>query len=332
MSLFFSGKCGSDPVLEVVARAVNKNTKDIEAISADVEDLKSKDYNIQSILSRLETIESKIDSIPENRTFIYTVTYVPQEGQLAKYILPFEKHLDIISKLQNPENVCYLKVLNTSTSAQELCGPIVIKDKSQASTKYIAESANLVCEWQNSGSAPEVTVQFKAKVTNDVIVNLNQAINRTSLGLQNLSNGVDEIRTTINDDDRGIQALNTYAAEFRTGISNLNTTVANITNLRLAKIQETIYEMLIAIRESVATGTGHAEEDIEIETETGTKTIKIGDVNGDGNVDITDVVALANHVMGDTPEGFVPEAADINQDGAVDITDIVNLANKVMGE
>ena len=57
-----------------------------------------------------------------------------------------------------------------------------------------------------------------------------------------------------------------------------------------------------------------------------------GDANGDGNVDVSDVVALANHVMGDTPSGFSKDAADMNGDGEVDITDVTSLANTLMGE
>ena len=57
-----------------------------------------------------------------------------------------------------------------------------------------------------------------------------------------------------------------------------------------------------------------------------------GDANGDGNVDVSDVVALANHVMGDTPSGFNKDAADMNGDGEVDITDVTSLANQLMGE
>lgn len=59
--------------------------------------------------------------------------------------------------------------------------------------------------------------------------------------------------------------------------------------------------------------------------------IRIGDVNDDNAVDISDVVAIANSVMGDVPTLFNRENADINGDGDVDITDVVNLANQVMG-
>mgnify|MGYP002623292638 CR=1 FL=1 len=56
-----------------------------------------------------------------------------------------------------------------------------------------------------------------------------------------------------------------------------------------------------------------------------------GDVNNDGEVNITDVVGLANYVMGDTPSNFVLGNADVNSDNDVNVTDVVKLANIVMG-
>lgn len=61
------------------------------------------------------------------------------------------------------------------------------------------------------------------------------------------------------------------------------------------------------------------------------KDATLGDVNGDGGVDVTDVVALAQYVMGEAPESFNRDAADLTDDDAVDITDVVALANVVMG-
>ncbi len=57
-----------------------------------------------------------------------------------------------------------------------------------------------------------------------------------------------------------------------------------------------------------------------------------GDVNHSGGVDVADVVALANHVMGDTPEVFFIEQADLNLSGGVDVADVVALSNMVMGD
>ena len=57
-----------------------------------------------------------------------------------------------------------------------------------------------------------------------------------------------------------------------------------------------------------------------------------GDVNGDTLVDVSDVVAIANYVMGDASGNFVVENADLNGNGEVDVADVVALANIVMGE
>ena len=57
----------------------------------------------------------------------------------------------------------------------------------------------------------------------------------------------------------------------------------------------------------------------------------MGDVNEDNSLDITDVVALANYVMGDTPSNFNVGLADYNKSGSVDVTDVVAVANAVMG-
>ncbi len=57
-----------------------------------------------------------------------------------------------------------------------------------------------------------------------------------------------------------------------------------------------------------------------------------GDVNGDGTVDVTDVVALASYVMGEIPPVFIAENANISGEGSdIDVTDVVALANIVMG-
>lgn len=67
--------------------------------------------------------------------------------------------------------------------------------------------------------------------------------------------------------------------------------------------------------------------------------VKVGDINGDGEIDNTDVVALSNYVMGDTEmlseetlERINKGAGDINNDGVTDISDAVALSAYVMGQ
>lgn len=58
----------------------------------------------------------------------------------------------------------------------------------------------------------------------------------------------------------------------------------------------------------------------------------IGDVNGDGEVDIADAVCIVNHVVGKSTSSFVDAAADANSDGDVDIADAVRIVNLIVGK
>jgi hypothetical protein len=52
-----------------------------------------------------------------------------------------------------------------------------------------------------------------------------------------------------------------------------------------------------------------------------------GDVNGDGTVNIMDVQACVNHILG-THDWGIP--ADVNGDGDVDVRDVQRLVNIVL--
>ena len=60
--------------------------------------------------------------------------------------------------------------------------------------------------------------------------------------------------------------------------------------------------------------------------------IKPGDSNGDGVVDINDALAIFNYVIGKPASTFNAAAADMNGDGVVDIADAVRIVNLVAGK
>ena len=55
-----------------------------------------------------------------------------------------------------------------------------------------------------------------------------------------------------------------------------------------------------------------------------------GDANGDGLVNVTDIVATVNFIMEKPSDGFNKEAADLNGDGEVNVTDIVKMVSIIM--
>ena len=58
--------------------------------------------------------------------------------------------------------------------------------------------------------------------------------------------------------------------------------------------------------------------------------VVIGDVNGDGFINLTDVTLLINYLMGGNPQPFIEDNADINSDGFWNLTDVTLLINLVL--
>ncbi len=56
-----------------------------------------------------------------------------------------------------------------------------------------------------------------------------------------------------------------------------------------------------------------------------------GDANGDGSVNIVDVVAVINYIIGNDPEPFIIENADVNGDGIINVLDAVGTVNIILG-
>jgi hypothetical protein len=57
---------------------------------------------------------------------------------------------------------------------------------------------------------------------------------------------------------------------------------------------------------------------------------KRGDVNNDGNINVTDIVAVASYILG-TNTNISLDAADCNYDNEINVTDIVAIANVILG-
>ena len=59
----------------------------------------------------------------------------------------------------------------------------------------------------------------------------------------------------------------------------------------------------------------------------------LGDVNGDGSIDVQDLVMMVSHIiLNSTLTGFALRNADFNQDGSVDILDLVSMIDRILDE
>ena len=57
-----------------------------------------------------------------------------------------------------------------------------------------------------------------------------------------------------------------------------------------------------------------------------------GDVNGDGEVNIGDVTAIIDHILGTDDESFNVEAGDVNNDGEINIGDVTAVIDLILGK
>ena len=59
---------------------------------------------------------------------------------------------------------------------------------------------------------------------------------------------------------------------------------------------------------------------------------KMGDVNGDGVIDISDVLCVVDYILGKKVEPFNRSLADLNTDNAIDISDVLLLVDMILGK
>ena len=87
---------------------------------------------------------------------------------------------------------------------------------------------------------------------------------------------------------------------------------------------------LIVYTQGITNTDGRAGTANSSKTWTVEAVVTLGDVNGDGVVNVTDVMALSSHIMGKTPAKFVEGNADVNNSGSINITDIMGTSKIIM--
>ena len=57
---------------------------------------------------------------------------------------------------------------------------------------------------------------------------------------------------------------------------------------------------------------------------------KPGDVNHDNSVNVSDIMAIVNYILGSKPSVFFEKEADINHDNSINVSDIMAIVNYIL--
>ena len=58
----------------------------------------------------------------------------------------------------------------------------------------------------------------------------------------------------------------------------------------------------------------------------------MGDVNGDGALNVVDIVAIVNGILGQGDLEAIMFCGDFNQDGALNVVDVVGIVNAILSD
>lgn len=137
-------------------------------------------------------------------------------------------------------------------------------------------------------------------------------------------------RKTLSGLYRFIVSSNTGEA-----ISNTNGDGMSITFDVADNMLQGIYTITIKNIEMTVKRTGSVYEDLHPKNSTAQLTVVkaiAGDVNGDGNVTVTDLSSIIGYIQGDVPVRFIQKSADMNSDGKVSITDAVRVIDVILSK
>lgn len=81
----------------------------------------------------------------------------------------------------------------------------------------------------------------------------------------------------------------------------------------------------IVLKDVLLSDSRGAIRDVTVES-----AISLGDVNGDGMVNVTDIIGIVNYILNTPSASFVVDAADVNEDGIINVTDIIAIVNSIL--
>ena len=189
--------------------------------------------------------------------------------------------------------------------------------------------AQLVLPVQMKNSAAIRGFQFDLHLPEGVTV----AKNNKGRILASLNDGRREVDdehalTVAEQEDGGIRFLcgSQYDETFTGNNGEILTVTLNIAE----DMEDGDYPLLLKNIKLTETDISKFYETAEVKSTLTVSSYTPGDINGDGKVDVSDYIGIANRILGNTPEGFNEKAADINEDSIIDVSDYIGVANIIL--
>ncbi len=238
----------------------------------------------------------------QTNTWQYTVNVLVTSITLNKTSLSLQTgQEETLTATVKPDNATNKTVTWSSSNTN-----VATVTAGKVTTKS-AGTATITCT-ANDGSGVKAT--RAVTVTNPVIKVTSITLNKSSLSLQQ---GQEETLTAAVKPDNATNKTVTW--------SSSPTGVVTVDNGKVKAV--TAGTTTITCRANDGSGV------YAICAVTVTSPLKKGDVNGDGETNGTDIVAMTNMILGKTEK---KAAADLNGDGEVNGTDYVMLVNIVLGK
>ena len=141
---------------------------------------------------------------------------------------------------------------------------------------------------------------------------------------------VDETAMTLDETMENIKS-GTFKDGYVTGLTNVKTILEAITNANeLAEVK--VYNLNNKEVTSGSVGTGYK---VTITVGEESKTFKVviyGDTNGDGDIDILDLLRVQKHILkSSTLKDANAKAADVSKNGEIDILDLLKVQKHILG-
>ena len=202
-----------------------------------------------------------------------------------------------------------------------------INDNANPNKPVLAPSISGTKEMEDfwTGKSQQVEIPWSKEVVRELMIIMADEASIEADNVVTLSHQSLEI---VEGEQQQLTATYTYEGVPQSGI------VWSIDNADVAEIDS--LGVLTALKEGTAKVTATTTDgrnlfatcDVTVKTKS---VVMPGDVNGDGQVMVNDVVLAINAVLGQAPEGFILESADMNGDGQVMVNDVVLMINVVLG-